>query len=393
MKMKSLFLYIKWSINAHLALVLHLFKGGRDEVWLLGGMQGEVYSDNAKVFHEYLISKKVNIKPVWVARFGSSAYKFAKGEVVVKGSIKNYLYFYNSRIAVFSDTFNHDIAPGVYLLPIPRLFYNKIFKVRLNHGTILFKKRVTRFGISKLLRNNIMRSYDLSTASTELEQSVMISYCKDNSVVLTGSARNDQVIAKDLDDKIILLAPTWRTWLRGSKEFSESEFYRTYSALLSDPRLIEFLRSQNIKMVLTLHHLMLSQLSYFDHLACDVVAIEEQNHLMSEKIIGSELLITDYSSICAERYYLRKPVLFFQFDRARYTSEIGSYIDLQKDSFGLVAETIDQLIDYTTEVFNPDYRISSKQIEGEKYFVHYKDQANCERIYSTIVEKVKRPIN
>ena len=389
MKIRTLLLYFKWSINAHIALVLHLFKSSSEKVWLLGGMQGEIYADNAKVFHEFLIAEKLNIKSIWVARAGSGAYKFAKGEVVAKGSIKNYLYFYSAQTAVFSDTFNHDIAPGVYLLPIPRFFYNKIFKVRLNHGTILFKKRVNRTGLSKLLRDSIMRSYDLSTASTGLELAIMNTYCKPNSVVLTGSARNDQVIAMDLEEKIILLAPTWRTWLKDVGEFSESEFCLTYSNLLSDTRLIEYLRRHDIKLVFTLHHLMLSKSNYFDHLASDVISIEEQNHLLSRKIVGSALLITDYSSICSERYYLRKPVVFFQFDQARYTAEIGSYIDLHKDSFGRVAHNTDQLIDCIKEVFEPGYQISSKQIDGEKYFVHHKDQGNCERIYTEILARMK----
>jgi len=380
----SIFTYLIWVFNAHLAFFIYLFKRNSNDIWLVGGIRGEVYSDNSKVFYEFLMSEHPEVRPIWVARAGSSAHRLAKGEVVEKGSVKNYLYFYRARFAIFSDTFNHDIAPGVYLLPIPRLFYNRMFKVRLNHGTISFKKRVAQKGIFRFLRDRIMLSYDLLTASTNLEEKVMNSYARPGSVVLTGSARNDQVVDVPLAERTILLAPTWRTWLRGSSEFAESEFYQVYSTLLSDPKLLQFLREQNIKLVFQLHHLLLTKLNYFIDLECDVVSVERQVELLPQKIIGCSVLVTDYSSICAERYYLRKPVLFFQFDQARYISEIGSYIDLEKAPFGLVIKNVKQLLEQLKIVFSADYEISSKQIEGEKYFVHHKDNSNCERIFRAI---------
>jgi len=386
----SIITYFKWAINAHLAFFIYLIKRNKSNLWLLGGLRGEIYSDNAKVFYEYLIDEHPNIKPVWVARAGSSAYLQAAGEVVAKGSIKNYLYFYNAQIAVFSDTFNHDIAPGVFLLPVTRLFYDRIFKVRLNHGTISFKKRVAKAGFSGLLSDRIMLSYDLSTASTQLEKTVMESYARPNSVSLTGSARNDKVFDVELREKVILLSPTWRPWLRHSDDFLESDFYQTYSALLSAPSFIKFLRGQNIKLILHLHHLMLPKLNYFRHLACDEIVIDELDECLHQTIIGCSLLITDYSSICAERYLLRKPVLFFQFDQPRYVSEVGSYIDLENQSFGLVSKDINHLIDLIKDVFKPSYQTPSQQIDGERYFVHYKDNGNCQRIYAEIVNRVAK---
>jgi len=67
----SIITYFKWAINAHLAFFIYLIKRNKSNLWLLGGLRGEIYSDNAKVFYEYLIDEHPNIKPVWVARAGS----------------------------------------------------------------------------------------------------------------------------------------------------------------------------------------------------------------------------------------------------------------------------------------------------------------------------------
>ena len=42
------------------------------------------------------------------------------------------------------------------------------------------------------------------------------------------------------------------------------------------------------------------------------------------------MLITDYSSVSWDIYYMEKPILFYQFDLEQYNETNGSYIDMDK---------------------------------------------------------------
>ena len=102
--------------------------------------------------------------------------------------------FYQSRVALFSDTFNSDIAPYAFILPVVRKRYFNCFKVYLGHGTIAFKKMPSMSRMQKHINKRVFNSYDLASASTRLEVTAMRSYgVKDKAIRLVGSARHDQL--------------------------------------------------------------------------------------------------------------------------------------------------------------------------------------------------------
>ena len=64
-------------------------------------------------------------------------------------------------------------------------------------------------------------------------------------VPITGFARWDVLKDKSTpDDPFILMMPTWRSWLEevDNETFLQSDYYKNYSALLTDPALDEMLR-------------------------------------------------------------------------------------------------------------------------------------------------------
>ena len=375
--------------NAHIALLAYLIYGRRfSKVWVFGGIRGEVYSDNSKVFYEFMLREHPEIDSVWVANSSSSAFRTAPGTVVKKGSFQNYFCFYRSIVAVFSDTYNGDIAPYVFFLPVPAFFYRRILKVRLNHGTISFKVRVKKSGVSKFIRDRIMLSYDLSVASTDLEVNILGTYVRDGTVELLGSARNDALIESNKASNVIFIAPTWRTWLVNTDRFEETEFYINYRRLLTDERLITLLQENNMRMQIYLHHMMAEYTNHFEKLCSKCVSVFDPNYSLGAAIINAKLLITDYSSICAERYVLKKPVAYFQFDRERYKHEIGSYIDLDKN-IGPAAQTVDEMVECISTYVDNNFTVSQGQLSGEKYFVYFRDRRNCERIFDAIKRRLE----
>ena len=79
-----------------------------------------------------------------------------------------------------------------------------------------------------------------------------------------------------------------------------------------------------------------------------------------------DLLITDYSSNIFEYSLMRKPMLFFAFDKVEYSLSRGFHRDYDESAPGKVCETFDQMIE----------AIAEKDFEYEKveqYIEHHFD--------------------
>lgn len=380
---------LKYILNAYLALFIYIFSRRKKDIWLIGGHNGMLYTDNAKVLYEYILERDRDIEIYWIVDRKSPLIDEIKGEKIIKGSIKNYLYFYHSRANLFSDTFNSDIAPFAYILPCVRFIYFRRFKVFLNHGRVAFK-RVPKFPYPiQKIKDSIYRSYNLAVASTELEKIAMVDYgLEDRDIVILGSARDDMLFNIELERGDILIAPSWRGWLFHNDTLVGSKFYKNYTDLLSNKRLNSYLKRNNIYINFYLHHMFHKFYKELSEYKSDMITILEPKADISRYIRGSKMLITDYSSLSADFYYLKKPVIFFQFDRERYIREIGSYIDLERDSFGDVAFSVDEVVDRVIDTIEGNYRVSSLQREGEKLFINFIDRDNCKRVYNKIREKI-----
>lgn len=66
---------------------------------------------------------------------------------------------------------------------------------------------------------------------------------------------------------------------------------------------------------------------------------------VGELVLLSDLLITDYSSICMDFALLRKPCIFYAYDLAAYTAERNFYFDYKDYVPGPVAETFGELLE------------------------------------------------
>ena len=80
----------------------------------------------------------------------------------------------------------------------------------------------------------------------------------------------------------------------------------------------------------------------------------------------TELLITDYSSNIFEYSMMRKPMLFFAFDKVQYSVSRGFHRDYEESAPGRVCYTFDQVLE---AIRNKDY----KQEKVEQYIEHHFD--------------------
>ncbi|MDT8303274.1 MAG: CDP-glycerol glycerophosphotransferase family protein, partial [Sedimentisphaerales bacterium] len=101
-----------------------------------------------------------------------------------------------------------------------------------------------------------------------------------------------------------------------------------------------------------------------------------------QKLINeSSLLITDYSSVSWDFFYLCKPVIFYQFDFDDYLKNRGSYLDLKNDIFGDRTESNVELMQYIKFYINNSFSEKEEYTGLRNKFFKYSDNFNCKRIY------------
>ena len=102
-------------------------------------------------------------------------------------------------------------------------------------------------------------------------------------------------------------------------------------------------------------------------------------------------MITDYSSVAFEMAYLKKPVLYYQFDEEdffnlEYHSGQRGYFDYRKDGFGPVVTTEEELLKELEVLLQNDCKVGEPYQSNIENTFEFRDGKCCERVYRAILE-------
>lgn len=209
-----------------------------------------------------------------------------------------------------------------------------------------------------------------------------------------GLARFDALHDCSVKRKQLLLMPTWRRWF-GKKtsrsreirlRFTQSDYFLAYNRFLNDPRLDDLLRNHGMNLVFYLHHQMQEFASTFSVPSDHVVVACENESDIQQLLKESAMLITDYSSVAFDFAYMHKPVIYYQFDEESYYLEhyARGYFEYDRDGFGPVARTLDELIAQVRTAISSDFSNPPGYLERADRFFPLHDTDNCERNYEAI---------
>lgn len=218
-----------------------------------------------------------------------------------------------------------------------------------------------------------------------------------NQVWLTGLPRFDRLYHRE--ENCIALMPTWRMYLmlaannetgiRLLKDgFEQTEYYQFYNRLLNDPRLLRALSECGYRMIFMPHPMIMPYIDRFRK--NDQVAFGSLNTKYRDVYSRCKLVVTDYSSAVFDFAYLRKPVIYTQFDQEAFFSGehvyTKGYFDYERDGFGEVETDLEGTVDRIIEYMENDCRLKDQYRARIDNFFAYSDQNNCERIYKRIME-------
>jgi CDP-glycerol glycerophosphotransferase (TagB/SpsB family) len=197
---------------------------------------------------------------------------------------------------------------------------------------------------------------------------------------------------------IVLIAPTSRSWLHDplrpgsfrremSEDFENSEFARNWLSLLRSPELHRLAAEHGLK-IAVLPHSNIKELFDDPEIApgCEVVGYERDD--IRDFYARSIVFITDYSSAAFNAVFLRRPVIYFQFDRERVIAGghqgRQGYFDYVENGYGPVTSSIEETLHQVRAI------ASHNGVPAEPYRSRIENAFNirdgrcCERVTASI---------
>ncbi len=98
-------------------------------------------------------------------------------------------------------------------------------------------------------------------------------------------------------------------------------------------------------------------------------------------------MITDYSSTAMDFAYMKKPLLYYQFDEAEYREKHfkKGYFDYARNGFGEVCAECGNLMDNLEQILENGAQMTPKYLARVEDFFVLRDRNNCKRIYEQIM--------
>lgn len=382
--------YIKYRLLYYL---YGLFLGKKD-IWLISDRNLNA-TDNGSALFKYLSKSDIasQKRVFFVLKKESRDYPVLKkyGKIVEPGSLKYLLLFLHSSMIIS--------AHGD--LPVTRPFPGATHYI---YGLLKFKYVYLQHGIMQGnlegWLNIFVKNIKLLVTSTDMETTSIINGCygyTKKEVKLLGMPRFDELGEFEHKNKVLFL-PTWRANLAGAligstrtreyvKNFKENEYCKFYNSLINNEKLIRAMKEYGYYGEFYLHPMFLKQSG--DFLGNSTIRFIE-DEADYERVLGeSAILITDYSGVQFDFAYLRKPIVYSQFDDiyqgGKSHSYNGSYFDYEKQGFGPICKTVEQTVECIINYMKNGCVLDEEYQGRVDSFFKYNDFNNSERVANEIL--------
>lgn len=267
-------------------------------------------------------------------------------------------------------------------------------QIDIFQGLCKFKFIFLQHGIIKDDMSNILNKWevkcDLFLTSTKIEYDSLLSenYGYGPTVIkLTGLPRFDY--QENKTEKYIVFMPTWRKALiKGNapnyeynEAFKNSLFCKSINEFLTSGKLINVLSAYGYTLLYRPHvNLYIQEVDF--QINNDKVMLLPNDYSYRTLYSEASLMITDYSSAIFDFAYLKKPIIYYQFDER----PLGDgYFDYNTMGFGEVVNNFIDVINLLIKQFEKGCVMSDKYKKRVDKFFYYNDCGNCNRVYDEII--------
>ena len=363
------------------------------EIWLINDRINKA-GDNGEFFFRYLKNiKPKDIKFNFVISENCSDYQRIRGlGNILSVSSKKYNKTFLKADKIITSTANSWVdnpfgEDRKYLIDL--YHFDLIF---LQHG-------ISKDDVSNFL-NRFIKNYSIIITASIYEYKSFLSneygYTTKN-IKLTGFSRFDNYIINETlnySDNKILIIPTWRMNIKGiikpityesiySKDFINTDFFKFYNNLMNSPKLLDAMKKYNYTGIFCLHPSFSEQWKDFKKNSFfSIMDKFDYQSLLSK----ASLLITDYSSVFFDFAYMKKPIIYTQFDYEEYRKNHykNGYFNYILNGFGPVCLDLEDCITSIIVQLKEKCKIRKIYLKRIQKFFAFFDRNNNERIYNAI---------
>lgn len=360
---------------------------GQKHIWIVSE-RGTDARDNGFHLYRYIRENHPRQQVYYIIDRQSPDYPKVAGlgNVVQRNSFRHWLLYLGAEIKI--STHINGFIPGdswQYFLFASRR--------RKNDKNVFLQHGVIKDDLKGCYRNCTNVNLFICGAKPEYDYILSRYGYSESELKYTGLARFDSLHDFAVRRQVLIM-PTWRSWLSThldsvtQQDVENSAFLKKWAALIQSRRLRELAQKYGISFIFYPHYEVQPYLSLFGQ-SDEWVTIADFAHFDVQQLLKeSMLLITDYSSVFFDFAYMKKPVLYYQFDEAEYRShhyEQG-YFDYRRDGFGEVATEEEEVLDLLERYLVEDCRLKPEYRQRIGGFFPLHDNKNCERIYREILQ-------
>lgn len=370
------------------------------QVWLIMDRPDRA-DDNGEAFFRYMVQRnEPDIDLYFILSKKSESFNELKaiGKVVEPFSAEHKKLFTIADYMISSQMAEATINPFDKDLKYYRDLFRNPKQIFLQHGVIHNDHGST---LSKYRRD----FYGFIT-SAEAEYNYLLSpkfHYTENEMWLTGMPRFDKLYRDD--KKKITIMPTWRKFLttrvfdensgtmiwKVNDNFTESEYFEFYNSLINSEKLLNAADKYGYTICFMPHVIFLKETDKFTHNGRAVIYNYEKSY--REVYAESSMLVTDYSSAVFDFSYMRRPIVYCQFDFDKFYSEHTvkkGYFNFEEHGFGEVTDNLEDTVNLIIGYMENNCELKPAYKERIDKFFRFSDKKCSERIYNKIREKEKR---
>lgn len=372
-----LFFVIKMTVCLILALPLRLNKEYKN-LWLIMELPNEA-RDNGYWLYKYITEKHPDVNVRYVLSKKSPDYEKMpdKDSIIRPYSWQHYISYILCCRSI--STHIYGASPGRYYTKLFNHVMPRKEEVFLQHG--ITKEPIPLRGFS---------SWTITASPEEMEHFENSGHKNPERILQVGFCRFDNLSDTSgyQEKKTVLIMPTFRSWLGGhttvdNRVFLQSDYFKKWKSLLDNKELNDCINSNNYKVIFYPHRQMqtFKELFEVDNINFEIAA--QSDYDIQDLLRKSSILITDYSSVFYDFSYMKKPVIFYAFDKERFYADHHEYSG-RPYPFGEYSYSENDLLRRIKKYAANEFKISDKALrEVNDFFVHT-DKNNCERNFEAI---------
>lgn len=329
-------------------------------IWLFIKTESSDY-DNLETFFDYCEENNNKKIDKYIVR-----YKSNDDEIEYGSDLHRLMYLFAEKVIVSE-------VNDVSLNPFPGDDM-KIFEP-------LIKRKIVYLPNSFVLENSKIEEkykYNIDFVSLSSKKE----YIENLNVNYTGRAKFD--LLESDSQKIILIMPDYNVNCKNIKmdEFKDSQYCMKINELLSSEVLAKASSLYGYAVAFYPHNDTLMYMNAYK--SSGSVLLLPSNTPIDDIVSQSSLLITDCNDIAFDFAYLKKPVLYYDFEKYE-TSDIFDY---KKDGFGEVVSEHNELVNTIINYMKNGCLIKEEYLERIESFYEHFDSDNCNRLYNLMLSDI-----